>query len=119
MQVTATIHGELDVSPYKKIFQFNESVFTSSYNKIKKVLEHQQRININETLLLFSAFVILSVIEGKSQSIIKKEMSQILSVNQVMIGVPQMLQKIIFDVIVKNKTLTISINQPIHDGRCF
>ena len=116
MQITITIHGEPDVLPYTKRFQFqkpDDKVFIVSCEKIKKTLERQQKININNALLLFAAFVVSSIREGKNQSRIKKEASSILSSEQVMIGVPETLRRLDFEVIMENKKFTVSISQPI------
>lgn len=115
MEITVTVHGEPDVLPYTKRFQFQDAgdtVFIASCEKIKKALEKQQKININEALLLFSAFVVSSIKEGKGEAMIEEEASSVLSPDQVMIGVPEMLRRLDFEIILE-KTFTVSINRPI------
>ena len=115
MQITITVHGEPDVLPYEKRFHFQSSedeVFVASCEKIKKMLDRQQKININEALLLFSAFVVAAIKEKKSKNRIKEEALSVLSSDQVMIGVPEMLQRLDFEVVLK-ETFTVSISSPI------
>lgn len=115
MKITITVHGEPDVLPYTKRFQFqgtDDTVFVASCEKVKKMLDRQQKININEALLLFSAFVVSSIREGKGENGIKEEASSVLSPDQVMIGVPEMLRRLDFEVILE-KAFTVSINSPI------
>lgn len=115
MQITITVHGEADILPYEKRFQFQspeDEVFIASCEKIKKMLNRHQKININETLLLFSAFVVASIKEKRSESKIKEEAPSILSPDQVMIGVPEMLQRLDFEIVLE-ETFTISISRPI------
>lgn len=115
MQITITVHGEPDILPYKKRFQFQspeDVAFVASCQKIKEMLNRQQKININEALLLFSAFVVASIKERKSKSMIKEKASSVLSADQVMIGVPEMLQRLDFEVVFE-ETFTVSISRPI------
>lgn len=118
MQITVTVRGEPDVLPYTRKFQFQspeDEVFTASCNRIKKMLEMQQKININEALLLFSAFVVSSIREGKDGGRIGEEAASILSPGQVMIGVPEMLRGLDFEVVMedKKKAFAVSVSRPI------
>ena len=114
MQITITIHGEPDLLPYKKRFQFqkpDDEVFVASCEKIKKMLARHQKININETLLLFAGFVVSHIMEGKEGTASQEALS-ILSAEQVMMGVPEMLQRLDFEVAL-DKKYTVSIHRPI------
>ena len=116
MQITVTIRGEPDVLPYTKKFEFQgpeDEVFVASYCRVKDMLARQQKININEALLLFSAFVVSAMQQKKPDSQIKKEIGSILSAEQVMIGVPEMLQSMDFDITVNGRRFGISITRPI------
>ena len=115
MQITITIHGEPDLLPYKKRFEFqkpDDEVFVASCEKIKKTLARQQKININETLLLFAGLVVSCIMEGKTKYRTSQEASSILSAQQVMMGVPEMLQRLDFEVVL-DKKYTVSIYRPI------
>ena len=116
MRITVTVRGEPDVRPYKKRFQFQEpddEVFVASHRKIKGMLDRQQRININDALLLFAAFVVSSVTEGKDAGRIIEEAASILSPQQVMIGVPEMLRGLDFEIVMGGQTHAVSIDRPI------
>ncbi len=115
MQITITIHGEPDILPYKKRFRFqkpDDEIFIASCEKIQKMQTLQQKININETLLLFAGFVVSYIMEGKTANRTRQDASSILSAGQVMIGVPEMLQRLDFEVIL-DKKYTVSLYRPI------
>lgn len=77
------------------------------------MLRRQQRININEAILLFLAFAVSSVKERKGRRQIRKEASSMLSPEQVMIGVPEMLRRLDFRIVLGDKKFTISLSRPI------
>ncbi len=77
------------------------------------MLDRSLRINLNDVLLVLTAFVINSLKEGKNPIEIQKGSQKILSSNHVMIGVPEMLQKLKFDVWFNDKLLKVLVEQPI------
>lgn len=121
MQITVTIRGEPDVAPYSKRFLFDrpdDEAFAASCDRIKKALERRQRININEALLLFSGLIVSSVMGGRTHDEIREEVAAALSAEQVMIGVPEMLQGLYFELATGGRRFTISIRRPIRaEGR--
>ena len=60
------------------------------------------RLNINETLGLFFAYITTSINEGKKISEIQKHIPELLSPYQVMIGVPESLRKLNFTITTKD-----------------
>jgi len=117
IHVKATITGEPDILPLTKIFQddsSSENVFLSSVQLIKDRLAKNLRININETLLVYCAYVVSELRDGKSINVIKNDAKKILSANNVMIGVPESIRKLSFEVSLDDKPkVTITLDEPI------
>lgn len=72
------------------------------------------RININETLSIYLNYLINQLRLHKKSSEITSNLSKLLSPNQVMIGVPESLRKIKFNISADHKQkLDITITEPI------
>ena len=72
------------------------------------------RINVNETLNIYLNYIINQLRLHKKSSVIKSNLSKLLSPNQVMIGVPESLRKIHFNISSEDKKqLDIKITEPI------
>ena len=81
---------------------------------IKDRLDKNLKININEAILVYSAFIVSELRDGKSIEQIQKNASYLLSPEQVMIGVPETLRKISFEVILDDDSMKfIVLNTPI------
>ena len=123
MKIELLVQGDPDIKPQTKIFYYNKSddlIFQESTRVIKKRLENNLRLNVDETLWLFVAFIITSINEGKSTNEISKHLPQLLGTNQVMIGVPESLRKLTF-LISKNGKQSdfLSISSPIRINQYF
>jgi len=117
IHVKVTVTGEPDIPPLTKIFQDDsrsEKVFLSSVQLIKERLARNLRININETLLVYCNYVVSELRHEKPIDTIKNEAKEILSASNVMIGVPESIRKLSFDVLLDNKPkVTITLDEPI------
>ncbi|MBI2006515.1 MAG: urease subunit gamma [Nitrosopumilales archaeon] len=117
IHVKATINGESDIPPITKIFQYDsdsENIFFSSIELVKQRLSKNLRINLNETILVYCAYIISELRDEKSIESIKENTRKILFQDKVMIGVPESIRKISFEVTLDNKsTVTITLNEPI------
>lgn len=72
------------------------------------------RININETLDIYLNYIIKQLRLHKKRSEIITNVSKLLTSNQVMIGVPESLRKVNFNINTENKQkLDITITEPI------
>ena len=99
------IQGDPDIKPITKIFHYeksDESIFFESTQLIKNHLSNNMRLNINETLGLFVAYVITSLNERKTVNEIQKHIPDMLLPHQVMIGVPESLRKLTFTITTKD-----------------
>ena len=95
------VKGEPDVPPFTRIFEHgdktDEQIFFNSVDIVKEKLTQNLKINTNEALLVFCAYIVSELRGGKREDIIEKNSSKILSAHNVMIGVPETLRKITFE----------------------
>ena len=117
IKIKATIKGESDVPPFSKLFEYDtnsEKIFFNGLKVIENRLSQNLRININETLMLFSGTITQQIRDGKSDSEISSLLSNMLTPEKVMIGVPESIRKITFEAKIDEKLpLTIVVNEPI------
>ena len=95
------VKGEPDVPPFTRIFEhgdkIDEQIFFNSVDIVKEKLVRNLKINTNEALLVYCAYIVNELRSGKSKNTIEKNVSKILSTHNVMIGVPETLRKITFE----------------------
>lgn len=113
IRVKATVRGEPDVPSFTTVFDSDERVFFSSSAMIEEKIQRKMKINANEALMAYCTYVVKSIRAGKKDTDIQKGASEILSANNVMIGVPETLQAITFEVALENRTRKIAFKEPI------
>ena len=115
--IKITVKGEPDVSPFTKTFQYStktdEQIFDNLINMVKDKLDRNLRININEAITAFSALVVSELKENKSVEQIQKNASILLKPEQVMIGVPETIQQMSFEVTLDGIKRQVVLNTPI------
>ena len=123
MKIEVLIQGDPDIKPITKIFYYEKSdelIFFESTKLTKNRLLNNMRLNINEALGLFVAYVITSLNEHKTIKEIQKQIPKLLLPHQVMIGVPEGLRKLTFTITTNgNNSEQISITTPIHIDQYF
>ncbi|MHA2032822.1 MAG: urease subunit gamma [Candidatus Kariarchaeaceae archaeon] len=117
IKIKAIIKGEEDTPPFSKLFEYDtnyEKIFFNALKIIQTRLSQNLRININETLMLFCGLITQQLREGKSNSEIVDSLSKLLIPEKVLIGVPESLRKISFEVNIDDiPSKIISIVEPI------
>jgi urease gamma subunit len=116
--VTVTVQGEPDTAPFTRIYQFyNKTDYVILSNSIKTInnkLSRKMKININETLCIYLKYVIDQLRSHKKRNEIIKNASKLLTPDQVMIGVPESIRKINFNIKLEStQRLRITIKEPI------
>jgi urease gamma subunit len=116
--VTVTVQGEPDTAPFTRIYQFyNKTDYIIMSNSIKTInnkLSRKMKININETLYIYLKYVIDQLRSHKKRNEIIKNGSKLLTPDQVMIGVPESLRRINFNIKLEStQRLRITIKEPI------
>jgi urease subunit gamma len=104
IDIKVLVRGETDTPPFLRVFQYpdkeEESIFFNSVAAIKKKIGKSLKINTNEALAIFCAYVIEHIRDNKSQEEIENVAQGVISSDQVMIGVPETLREMSFDVII-------------------
>jgi urease gamma subunit len=118
INVRAIVKGEPDTFPFTMDFQYpsssDERIFYESVQMIKEKSKRKLKLNVNESLVLFCAYIVSSLRENRSTQTIKDYGSKILSADEVMIGVPETLRRITFHALVDNlPRMKIILDQPI------
>lgn len=107
--IKLTVKGEPDTSPFTRVYQYSsksdEEIFINSEIMTKDRLNRNLKININEAILVYSAFIVSELRDGRQIEQIQKNASRILSPEQVMIGVPESLRKMSFEVMLDDGCL--------------
>ena len=118
INIKAEIKGEPDTPPFVRIFEYKDKsddlIFYSTVEIIKQKLARNLKINTNESLIMYCAYVVSELRAHKSIDTIEENASKILSTDKVMIGVPETLRKITFEAIVDNiPKKQIILDQPM------
>ena len=117
INIKVEIKGEIDMPSFIKEFEFSdndEAIFLNSVDMIKLKLSKNMRLNINEALIVYSAYVASEIRSKRSVKNIENNASKILTIDNVLIGVPETLRKITFDAMIDNQPKTqIIFNEPI------
>ncbi|MDE1725963.1 MAG: urease subunit gamma [Thaumarchaeota archaeon] len=111
------VKGEPDVTPFTKFFEFSdqdEPIFLNVIEMIKNKLSRNLRLNVHEALLAYCAYLVSEIRSRRSDSNITNNSSKVLTQNDVLIGVPETLRDIKFDIAVDNfPKKTIQFIKPI------
>ena len=123
MKIKVLVQGDPDIQPIVKIYEYaksDEFIFFDSIEEIKKRISNNIQLNFDDVLRLFVAFVMISIRDGKSFDEIKKNTSKLILPHQVLIGVPESMRKITFDVLTEyNSNKIINVTNPILINQYF
>src|ERR687894_1760860 len=118
IDIKVTVKGEPDTAPFRHTFFYaeesDEKLFYNSVNMIKEKLERNLKININESLVIYCAYVIGKLRANETVGVIERNVQKILPPDKVMIGVPESLRKIVFEVKIDKLPKTrVILKEPI------
>ena len=118
IDVTVIVQGDPDTVPFTRIFRFyNKADYIILSKLIKSIsdkLSKEMRINLNETLYIYLNYIIKELRLHRKTNEMITNASTLLTPDQVMIGVPESLRKISFNVVMPNsQRLKITIKEPI------
>lgn len=101
-----TVRGEPDTEPSIRVYtcsdEIDEQMLFSSVELIMEKLSKKLRININEALLVYLNCLVEAFRCDKKMDEIVNNASDILTADQVLIGVPESLREIKFDLTIEN-----------------
>jgi urease gamma subunit len=112
------VQGEPDTASFTRIYQFYNKadyiILSNSIKAIESKLSRKMRININETLYIYLNYIINELRLHKKRYEIITNASRLLTPDQVMIGVPESLRKINFNIkLASTQRVSIIIKEPI------
>ena len=118
IDVQITIKGEnAQNSSHKKYYYPNESdeeIFFNSVQLVTARIEKKLKINLNEMLTIFLDFLVREYRKKRDIDKIKDNLSKLLTHDQVLIGVPELVKKIEFSGMIDiNPKFTMVVNEPI------
>ncbi len=120
MQVRVTVRGEPDSPPLTRIFDCgsaDEEILFYSADAVQEKLVRGMKVNANEALVSFCAFVVRAFRAGRKDSEIQRDASRLLTLDNVMFGVPETLRNITFEATVDSSSRKIELREPIPIGR--
>lgn len=104
--IRVTVKGEQDVPPFTRIFQYadedDETILRNCVQAVHEKLTQNLRINVNESLTVYCYYVISELRAKQKVAKIVANASYILLPYQVMIGVAETLNQIVFNVMMDN-----------------
>jgi len=113
MHINLLVQGEPDVSPLTITSQYStktdEEIFANQVAMVKNKLDRNLKININECITLYSAFIVSEIHNGKTTEQIQENAPNLLSPEQVMIGVPETLRKMSFKLTLDDATVRLVV----------
>jgi urease subunit gamma len=98
------VKGESDI-PFTKLFEFrneDDAIFHNAIGLVKDKLSKNLKLNVNEVLSIYCAHIVSEIRSNKSESEIVNNSSKILTRNNVLIGVPETLREITFNITLDN-----------------
>lgn len=106
LHARVTVRGEPDTEPSIRVYtcsdEIDEQMLFSSVESIMEKLSKKLRININEALLVYLNCLVEAFRCDKKMDEIVNNASDILTADQVLIGVPESLREIKFDLTIEN-----------------
>ena len=116
--VRVTVISEEGASPFSQVFEYsNESfdnIFSPTINRIKEKLKQRLRINLYECLALYCDYMVSRLRTKNDTSSIEQGIRALLSHHDVMMGVPETLSNIIFQMeLNRGEQEIIPISEPI------
>ncbi|MGI0086886.1 MAG: urease subunit gamma [Nitrosotalea sp.] len=110
------VKGEPDVIPFTKLFNFSnqdEPIFLNVIEAVKDKLCRNLKLNVHEALLVYCAYLVSEIRAGRQDSDIMENLPHILTQNDVLIGVPETLRDITFNITVDSfPKRTIQVIRP-------
>jgi urease gamma subunit len=118
IDIQITIKGEnVQNSSFKKYYyphESDEEIFFNSVQLVIARIEKKLKLNLNEVLTIFLDFLVREYRKKRGANEIKDNLSKLLTHDQVLIGVPELVKNIEFSGIIDtNPKLTVVLDEPI------
>jgi len=118
IDVKITVKGESDTQPFTVIHSYpektDEEIFVNTAIMVKERLDRNLKINTNEALIVYLSYLISELRDNKSIEQIQENANKVLSSHQVLIGVPETLRRLSFEIKLDDKPIqTVVFETPI------
>ena len=104
IRIETVVKGESDL-PFTKLFEFkneDDAIFLNVIEIVRDKLSRNLKLNVNEVLLTYFAYIVSEMRSNKSELEIVDNLAKILTRDNVLIGVPETLREITFNIILDN-----------------
>ena len=121
MRIAVTAAGSGPApAPLRSVFEYSgcdDEVLAASAARIRGMLARGMRLNVNDALFMFAAYVAASVRDGKDERRIADDARGMLAPHNVMIGVPEMLRSMNLELDTGGgRAVRVAIDTPIAIG---
>jgi urease gamma subunit len=117
IHVKATVSGEPDMPEFMRVFDYataDEEIFFRSAAMLQENLQRGMKLNVSGALTVYCNYVVKCIRAGRLDDQIQDGAPRILSVDNVMIGVPETLRIIRFEAeIDNNPARVVTFKEPI------
>ncbi len=117
MKIRAKVKGEPDTIPFIRTFSLqdrsDEEIFFGMAAAVQDKLARKLKINVNEALVVYCALVLDQALKGVDARTIQDSARTILSAGDVMIGVPETLHTVTFELAINGRAERIVLEEPI------
>ena len=118
IDIQIIIKGEKAQNSFSQKYYYpnesDEEIFFNSVQLVTARIEKKLKINLNEILTIFLDFLVREHRKKRDIDEIKENLSKLLTHDQVLIGVPELVKKIEFSGRIDlNPKFTIVLNEPI------
>lgn len=108
--------------PTQKYFflvdDIDEIIFHNTFEKIKSKVDNRLRINLDESIWLYSGYIIKELKDGNNLNQLKGKMSKLLSCDKVMIGVPEIMKINTFEITLEKRQIRFDIENLFGPDNC-
>ena len=118
IDIQIIIKGEKAQNSFSQKYYYphesDEKIFFNSVQLVVARIEKKLKLNLNEVLTIFLDFLVRECKKKRDTNEIKNNLSKLLTHDQVLIGVPELVKKIEFSGMIDiNPKFTMVVNQPI------
>ena len=118
IDIQIIIKGEKAQNSFSQKYYYphesDEEIFFNSVQLVVSRIEKKLKLNLNEVLTIFLDFLVREYKKKRDTNKIKDNLSKLLTHDQVLIGVPELVKKIEFSGMIDiNPKFTMVVNEPI------
>ncbi len=117
MRFSAEVQGDPDTQPMIIFSGYGRDVVIESAKAINRKIRGGIRININEAVMAMAAYVMRQIAAGVSADDIGEQVCDLISPDNVMIGVPESMRRLVFRMASGSSETVLILDSPIRISR--